>query len=386
MSTMTNVGNGADHRDLVNALTVIRELFTQGKVDESRRMLLKDLVIQRNDALLGALELYANSFDLDDLLDSINVLLHQYANVQLPPPLPTSTPSTFSFAPTAAAAAVQPEQQTFTAPTIQKSIGNQIPTFKLVIAGDGAVGKSTFTRRVLGKSFDKTYIATLGVEVHRLLLKTSLGEIIFNLWDLAGLEKFGGLRDGYYIGAQAALIMFSVTDRASYKNVPNWHRDVIRVADVVPMVLCGTKRDLKYERKINPKMILFHRKKNLQYVELSSATQSREQLLRPFLRLVRLLAGDSTIELLDDNGQKIVFDGSDSTDESKIEREPESEDDDDNDKEQPAEESAKLFCADFASAENPLFAPAPMAAPSAFESFSFNEVRAPIAAPSAFEF
>jgi GTP-binding nuclear protein Ran len=261
----------------------------------------------------------------------------------------------------------------------------------VVIAGDGAVGKSTFTRRVLGKSFDRTYTATLGVEVHRLLLKTTLGEVVFNIWDLAGLEKFGGLRDGYYIGAHAALIMFSVTDRTSYKSVPNWHRDVIRVADVVPMVLCGTKRDLTRERKINPKMILFHRKKNLQYVELSSATQSREQLLRPFLPLVRLLTGVATIELLDDNGQKIVFDGFDSANQSKTEREPESEDDDtdkdDNDKEQPEEESSNvLFCADFASAENPLFAPAPMAAPSAFESFTFNEVRAPIAAPSAFEF
>lgn len=42
-------------------------------------------------------------------------------------------------------------------------------------------------------------IATLGVEVHPLDFFTSRGKMIFNVWDTAGQEKFGGLRDGYYI-------------------------------------------------------------------------------------------------------------------------------------------------------------------------------------------
>ena len=46
----------------------------------------------------------------------------------------------------------------------------------------------------------------------------------FDVWDTAGQEKFGGLRDGYYIGGQCAIIFFDVTSRVTYKNVPNWHR------------------------------------------------------------------------------------------------------------------------------------------------------------------
>lgn len=42
-------------------------------------------------------------------------------------------------------------------------------------------------------------IATLGVEVHPLVFHTNRGPIKFNVWDTAGQEKFGGLRDGYYI-------------------------------------------------------------------------------------------------------------------------------------------------------------------------------------------
>ena len=40
-------------------------------------------------------------------------------------------------------------------------------------------------------------LATLGVEVHPLVFHTNLGPIQFNVWDTAGQEKFGGLRDGY---------------------------------------------------------------------------------------------------------------------------------------------------------------------------------------------
>ena len=43
------------------------------------------------------------------------------------------------------------------------------------------------------------FAATLGVEVHPLCFHTNRGEIKFNVWDTAGQEKFGGLRDGYYI-------------------------------------------------------------------------------------------------------------------------------------------------------------------------------------------
>ncbi|MGH0175877.1 UNVERIFIED_CONTAM: hypothetical protein FKN15_071110 [Acipenser sinensis] len=108
-----------------------------------------------------------------------------------------------------------------------------------------------------------SFTATLGVEVHPLVFHTNRGAIKFNVWDTAGQEKFGGLRDGYYIQAQCAVIMFDVTSRVTYKNVPNWHRDLVRVCENIPIVLCGNKVDIK-DRKVKAKSIVFHRKKNLQ--------------------------------------------------------------------------------------------------------------------------
>jgi GTP-binding nuclear protein Ran len=98
----------------------------------------------------------------------------------------------------------------------------------------------------LAESFIHTSLAaTLGVEVHPLQFSTNFGTICFNVWDTAGQEKFGGLRDGYYIQGQCGIIMFDVTSRITYKSVPNWHRDLERVCENIPIVLCGNKVDVK---------------------------------------------------------------------------------------------------------------------------------------------
>ena len=83
------------------------------------------------------------------------------------------------------------------------------------------------------------------MEVHPLTFHTNRGPICFNTWDTAGQEKFGGLRDGYYINGQCAIIMFDVTSRITYKNVPTWHKDLTRVCENIPIVLCGNKVDIK---------------------------------------------------------------------------------------------------------------------------------------------
>ncbi|XP_068140765.1 GTP-binding nuclear protein Ran-like [Drosophila tropicalis] len=172
---------------------------------------------------------------------------------------------------------------------------DNIPTFKCVLVGDGGTGKTAFVKRHISGEFEKKYVATVGVEVHPLTFTTNRGTICFNVWDTAGQEKFGGLRDGYYIQAQCAIILFDVTSRVTYKNVPHWHRDLVRMCTDLPIVLCGNKVDIK-DRKVKGKNIVFHRKKNLQYYDISA--KSNYNFEKPFLWLARTLVGDRNLEFV----------------------------------------------------------------------------------------
>jgi GTP-binding nuclear protein Ran len=53
------------------------------------------------------------------------------------------------------------------------------------------------------------------------------------------------------IQGQCAIIMFDVTSRITYKNVPNWHRDLVRVCENIPIVLCGNKVDIKVSTTVD---------------------------------------------------------------------------------------------------------------------------------------
>ena len=168
--------------------------------------------------------------------------------------------------------------------------------YKLVLCGDGGTGKTTFVKRHLTGEFEKRYIATLGVEVHPMDFYTSRGIIRFQVWDTAGQEKLACLRDGYYIGAHCAIIMFDVCSRVTYKNVTKWYKELTRVCEGIPIVLVGNKVDVA-DRKVKARQILFPRKHGIQYYDISA--KSNYQFEKPFLWLLKKLSGDPNLTLVE---------------------------------------------------------------------------------------
>lgn len=116
-------------------------------------------------------------------------------------------------------------------------------TYKLVLIGDGGVGKSTWVNRLNNDLFEQRYIPTLGVELHPVMH----GKIKFNIWDTAGQEKLGGLRDGYYINADCAIVMFDWSKKMSIKNLQHWISEFNRVCPNKPIVVVGNKKELANE-------------------------------------------------------------------------------------------------------------------------------------------
>lgn len=90
--------------------------------------------------------------------------------------------------------------------------------------------------------------------------------------------------------------MFDVCSRITYQNVPKWYKDLVRVCENIPIVLVGNKVDVK-DRKVKAKQITFHRKKNLQYYDISA--KSNYQFEKPFIWLLRRLIGDPNLVLVE---------------------------------------------------------------------------------------
>lgn len=115
-------------------------------------------------------------------------------------------------------------------------------TYKLCVIGDAKVGKTTYVNRILTGDFETRYIPTVGVEVRSLTMPTSKGLIVFDIWDCAGDERFAGLRDGYCIMADAAIIMI---DRYNATEIDTRIRNFRSVAAPnAPVVVCWNKCDL----------------------------------------------------------------------------------------------------------------------------------------------
>lgn len=172
----------------------------------------------------------------------------------------------------------------------------EIPTFKCVMVGDGGVGKTTLVAKHLTGEFEKVYEPTLGVEVHPLVFNTTKGPVRFNIWDTAGQEKYGGLRSGYYVQSDCAIVMFDLTGKLSYENSKKWYSDIRNVCGNIPVVLVGSKSDIS-DIKVQPDDIELDRANGEMYFSISS--KSNYNFEKPFIALARKLMNDYSIQLID---------------------------------------------------------------------------------------
>ncbi|EEH60279.1 uncharacterized protein MICPUCDRAFT_8379, partial [Micromonas pusilla CCMP1545] len=95
---------------------------------------------------------------------------------------------------------------------------------KVVVVGNGGVGKTSMIRRYCRGVFTEDYKKTIGVDfLEKVSYIESVGEDVrLMIWDTAGQEEFDTITRSYYRGAGAAVIVFSTTDRASFDAVRSW--------------------------------------------------------------------------------------------------------------------------------------------------------------------
>uniref|UniRef100_A0A8C2SDR9 Ras-related protein Rab-23 n=1 Tax=Capra hircus TaxID=9925 RepID=A0A8C2SDR9_CAPHI len=115
---------------------------------------------------------------------------------------------------------------------------------KMVVVGNGAVGKSSMIQRYCKGIFTKDYKKTIGVDFLERQIQVNDEDVRLMLWDTAGQEEFDAITKAYYRGAQACVLVFSTTDRESFEAISSWREKVVAEVGDIPTALVQNKIDL----------------------------------------------------------------------------------------------------------------------------------------------
>jgi small GTP-binding protein len=140
--------------------------------------------------------------------------------------------------------------------------------------GDAAVGKTSLTLRFISGFFLDDLKLTIGVDFYSKTTTFKEKKVKLQIWDFGGEERFRFLLHQYCKGANAAFFLYDITNRLSLDHLPDWTQIIREHAGDIPIMLIGSKVDLKEFRAVTREEgILAAKKYNLStFIELSSKT------------------------------------------------------------------------------------------------------------------
>ena len=120
-------------------------------------------------------------------------------------------------------------------------------TFKILTIGESGVGKTCILRRFVENKFLKNHLATIGIDFKTKTLNINNQEIKLKIWDTAGQERFRNITTQYYKGADGIVLVYDVTDEASYEKIREWMEQIHSNTqkEEIGLVLLGNKCDME---------------------------------------------------------------------------------------------------------------------------------------------
>lgn len=161
--------------------------------------------------------------------------------------------------------------QDYTKECVKMSRGHKF-IFKVIVVGDAAVGKTSLMFRFVHGTFQKDYKMTIGVNFATKMISLDNGvKVKLSIWDTAGQERFHFLLPSYYDGSSGGLVVFDVTRRESFTNLPKWLDQVRGKVSHIPLLLIGNKADLEDLRAVTfDEAKQFAQQNSLVYTETSA--------------------------------------------------------------------------------------------------------------------
>mmetsp|Transcript_23439 Transcript_23439/g.23637 ORF Transcript_23439/g.23637 Transcript_23439/m.23637 type:complete len:232 (+) Transcript_23439:201-896(+) len=166
--------------------------------------------------------------------------------------------------------------------------------FKIILIGDGAVGKTSIARRFADDNFTQVYKQTIGVDffIRRLILQPNK-QVALQIWDIGGQSIGSKMITNYIAGAHAILLCYDITNYESFSNLEDWYRLVLRASTDKEKPYCalvGNKNDLKHLSTVNFESHTRFAVENEMASFLMSA-KSGDQVRQAFTKVAAALAG-----------------------------------------------------------------------------------------------
>ncbi|XP_013175639.1 PREDICTED: ras-related protein RABF2b [Papilio xuthus] len=122
---------------------------------------------------------------------------------------------------------------------------------KIVVLGSQGVGKTSLVVRYIGKMFSRHISPTIGASFFTCNINLAEARVKLQVWDTAGQERFRSMAPMYYRNANAALLVFDITCRASFAAVKGWVKELqSNAAGPLVLALVGNKADLAAARAV----------------------------------------------------------------------------------------------------------------------------------------
>lgn len=143
------------------------------------------------------------------------------------------------------------QRQTTSQSVASNSGSNKTCQFKLVLLGESSVGKSSLVLRFVKGQFHEFQESTIGAAFLTQTVQIDDTTVKFEIWDTAGQERYHSLAPMYYRGAQAAIVVYDLTNKETFQKAQNWIKELQRQASPnIVIALAGNKLDLASKRAV----------------------------------------------------------------------------------------------------------------------------------------
>jgi small GTP-binding protein len=122
--------------------------------------------------------------------------------------------------------------------------------FKVILLGDGAVGKTSLVQRFMEGTFKMDYLPTIGAQVYTKAVREEGTKVTLVVWDISGQPAFSNVRSDYYKGAMGIVLVFDLTRSGTFDHLDGWLSEAMKYTKSPRIIVSGSKCDLEHDRKV----------------------------------------------------------------------------------------------------------------------------------------